>query len=103
MRIIMMKKKQNATGLAFALAVAILLPLGASAQGLFQLGVTEENYNDFGSTKKATGLFDYRGVQTTGVIDNQTFGQEVPMGSGIVVLLTASMGYAALKRKEEKQ
>ena len=99
----MKKKKQKATRLAVALVFTMLLSISASAQGLFQLGVSDECYYGFGGTEKAMGLFYYRGEQTTGVIDNQTFGQEVPMGSGVIVLLAAGMGYAALKRKEEKQ
>ena len=79
------------------------LPLGASAQGLFQRGVADEEYYGFGGTAYNQGMFGIRGTQTTGIIDNQTFGQEVPMGSGIIVLLAAGMGYAALKRKEDEQ
>ena len=90
--------------LSMALIVAMSLPISASAQeGLFDRGLSDEDYYGFGGTEKTTGVFGDRGVQTTGVIDNQIFGQDVPLGSGIIVLLAAGMGYAALRRKEDEQ
>ena len=53
--------------------------------------------------KETSGVFSHRNTQTTGVINNQIFGQSVPVGSGVFILLAASAGYAALKRKEEKK
>lgn len=84
------------------MAVALSLPIGVAAQGLFQRGVTDEIYYGLGGAEKTTGMFGNRGVQTTGIIDNQTFGQEVPLGSGIIVILAVGAGYAVLRRKEEK-
>jgi len=40
---------------------------------------------------------------TEGIINNQTFGQDVPLGSGLVLLMAAGTGYALLKRKEDEQ
>ena len=80
----------------------MLLPLGASAQdGLFNRGVSDEAYYGYGgaSSKSFIGNRD----ATTGVINNQIFGQPVPMGSGLVILLAAGAGYAALKRKEDEK
>ena len=79
-------------------------PVGAFAQeGLFQHGVANEPSNSYiGSTEK-TGFLGYRNEQATGTIDNQIFGQPVPLGSGLVILLAAGAGYAALKRKEDEQ
>ena len=95
-----MKKKSIV--LAFILALA--LPISITAQGgIFQRGIADEEYYGYGGTEKTTGIFDNRGVQPTGIIDNQTFGQDVPMGGGIIVLLAAGAGYSALKRKEEQQ
>ena len=86
------------------LAMLVALPIGASAQeGLFQRGVSDETYYGFGGTEKTTGVFGDRGVQTTGVIDNQIFGQDVPLGSGMIILLAAGAGYAALKKKEDEK
>lgn len=89
--------------LSMAMLVALSLPLGASAQeGLFNRGVSDEAYYGFGGSKNSTSLIGNRDA-TTGVINNQIFGQEVPMGSGVLILLAAGMGYAALKRKEDEQ
>ena len=101
-----MKKQTKKKGKALVLSLAMLvaLPIGASAQeGLFNRGLSDEDYYGFGGTEKTTGVFGDRGVQTTGIIDNQIFGQDVPLGSGIIVLLAAGMGYAALRRKEDEQ
>ena len=101
-----MKKpiKKKATVLSMAMAFALAIPLGASAQeGLFQRGVSDESYYGFGNTKDNTGFLGNRNTQTTGVINNQIFGQPVPLGSGMIILLAAGAGYAALKRKEEEK
>ena len=84
--------------------MALAFPLGASAQdGLFQRGTTDEAYYGFGGSTDKSGLLGNRNRQTTGVINNQVFGQPVPLGSGIFVLLAAGAGYAALKRKEDEK
>lgn len=92
--------------LAFSLMVvaALLAPIGATAQeGLFQRGVSDEAYYGYGGKNEKTELLGHRNVQTTGTINNQIFGQTVPVGSGVIILLVAGASYAALKRKEDKQ
>ena len=101
MRNIKTKKRQENVRLVLAMVVALLLPIGASAQGLFQRGAANEE-RLIGDTEKTTGMLGNRSVETTGVINNQTFGQ-APLGSGALVLLAAGVGYAVLRRKEEKQ
>lgn len=97
-------KKRKALALSVAMMAAMSLSLGASAQeGLFQGGVSDEAYYGYGSANSKTELLGHRNVQTTGTIDNQIFGQPVPMGSGVIILLAAGAGYAALKRKEDEQ
>ena len=96
--------KRKAKVFSMALMVAMSLTLGASAQeGLFQRGVADEAYYGFGETNGKTELLGHRNVQTTGTINNQIFGQSVPVGSGVLILLAAGAGYAALKRKEDEQ
>ena len=100
-----MKKKimKKATVLSMAMAFAMAIPLGASAQeGLFQRGASDEAYYGYGGSKNNTGFIGNRDA-TTGVINNQIFGQPVPVGSGLVILLAAGAGYAILKRKEDEQ
>ena len=103
------KKLQVATML-----LVLSWPVGALAQGLFQRGVPDEVY--YGSDYNR-GLMQNRGVYETtstfanqtfganheGAFVNQTFGQNVPLGNGLFVLLTASVGYAAWSRKKKKQ
>ena len=51
-------------------------------------------------------LFGNRGAindNITGGITNVSFGQEVPLGGGIAIMLVAGLGYVALKKKEDKQ
>lgn len=99
------KEKTKAIVLSMAMTIALSVPLGVSAQegGLFQRGVSDETYYGAGSENGTSGVFGQRDGQTTGVINNQVFGQPVPLGSGLVILLAAGAGYAALKRKEDEK
>ena len=36
-----------------------------------------------------------------GNLNNQAFGQDVPLGSGLLILLGATVGYAIIKKKED--
>ena len=51
-------------------------------------------------------LFGNRGAindNITGGIINGSFGEEVPLGGGIAIMLVAGLGYVALKKKEDEQ
>lgn len=90
--------------LVLSLAMLAALPIGAFAQeGLFQRSMTDETYYGFGSYYDNCGLFGKRSAITMGTIDNQTFGQSVPLGSGVLLLVAAGAGYAILKRKEDEK
>lgn len=75
--------------------------------GLAAMTLTANNLN----AQNGGGLFgrgditesSNRDGETSFTVNSQDFGQNVPMGSGIVILLAAGAGYAALKRKEEQQ
>ena len=41
-------------------------------------------------------------VNMNGVIDNQVFGQDVPVGSGLLVMTAAGAGYALMRRKKHR-
>lgn len=98
------KKRQKTVKLALALTAMLLLSMGAFAQeGLFSRRVSDEVYYGFNGAKENQGLFNQRNVETTGVINNQVFGQPVPLGSGVILLLGAGAGYAILKRKEDEK
>lgn len=94
------------------MAVLSLLPVEILAQdGLFRRGVADEanigNGNINGlmgrSESSVGGYFTGQGFgATNGNITGQTFG--APLGSGLFFLLTAGIGYSALKsRKTQKQ
>ena len=96
--------KRKVTVLSLAMMLAMALPTGASAQeGLFQRGTSDESFYGYGSAKEATGMLGNRSVEATGQINNQVFGQPVPLGSGVLLLLSVSAGYAILKRKEDEK
>ncbi len=99
-----MKECRKTKAIVLSMAMALALPIGAIAQeGLFQRGVADEAYYGFGGTNGKTELLGHRSVGTQDTINNQTFGQPVPVGSGVLILLVAGAGYAILKRKEDKQ
>ena len=106
MRNIKTQKKLKAIALLFAL----LLPMSILAQeGLFQRGMAD------GNADKQTGLLR-DGEATTSLsnqtfgnpiggsdLTNQTFGMETPLGSGLLVMLMASAGYAASKTNKKNK
>jgi hypothetical protein len=93
-----------------ALLLALSLPIGVLAQsGLFLRGDTE------GNADKQTGLL--RNGEATSSLSNQTFGNpisgsdltnqtfgvETPLGSGLLVMLMATAGYAASKTNKKNK
>lgn len=93
-----------------AMTVALFVPMVATAQGgLFQRGPTRESDQVVTLTNQHFGHYvdgDNVTNQPFGHyvegdnITNQTFG--VPLGSGLLILLTASVGYAITKIKNNK-
>ena len=49
------------------------------------------------------GLFVPMETDSEGDISNYGIGEEVPLGSGIALLIGAGLGYAVLKKKEDEQ
>ena len=112
--------------LSMLLAVGMLLPASSFAQsveaetggGLLGFGkifgsdgfLFDENLNEepieeegFGSNSGLFGKGRAINDNISGGITNGDFGEEVPLGSGLVILLGAGLGYVALKKKEDKQ
>ena len=84
--------------LVLAMAAGLFLSASLSAQeqnnrqgGLFGHENTTE------STER--GLMNRSTV--SGGLDNQAFGQNVPVGSGLLILFGAAAGYAIIKKKED--
>ncbi len=56
--------------------------------------------------ENAVEITETRGLMNrsvaTGNLNNQAFGQDVPLGSGLLILLGATVGYAIIKKKEDR-
>jgi hypothetical protein len=71
--------------------------LNAQNRGLFGLGGSSADYE-----YSSRGLTDVYINSDTGTgIQNDSFG--APLGSGLMILLGAGLGYVALKKKEDQQ
>ena len=92
--------------LSLGLAAGMMLPASASAQGVF--GDMLDNYyaekeaqSSQGGGALLRGNDDPVQVSTSGSFYNEEFG--APLGSGVLLLLAAGIGYATLKKKEDEQ
>ena len=92
------KKSLTTLAVSMAMAALVLLPLHMNAQydenrfGLQEWGQTSLlGKEGTGSREQGEG-FD---------ITNDGFGNNAPIGSGIVILIGAGLGYVALKKKED--
>lgn len=93
--------KRKAILLSLMMAVFLLTPIFSNAQtgGLFGYGKYDNSYdNSYGETNR--GIMNINDSGETGIV-NQTFGEPVPIGSGVAVLLIAGAGYMFLKKKED--
>ena len=97
-----MTKKNSLKAIALSLGLAaMLLPannLAAQDGGLFCRGASADN-----ETSNTRGLININ-FNTEDDITNGNFGdQPAPLGSGLVLLIGAGLGYVALKKKEDEQ
>lgn len=93
------KRKKKALALSMMLTMGLMSPLTTNAQqyyggnfGLFGRGDNAENGNRDGGMEWSGG----------GMIAQDPT-QEAPLGSELFIFMAAGVGYAALKRKEDKQ
>ena len=86
-----MKKttKIKALALMTMMTIGMVLPMTMNAQDGFFRGGDEL------ITRDETP------IEVTGGITNQQFGQETPVGSGLLIMVAAGAGYALLKKKED--
>lgn len=89
------RKKMKAIMLSMVMATTLLSTTNLNAQyygnrGLFGRGDDAENGNR-----------NYNSLEIT--VNTQDFGQDVPLEGGVVILIGVSIGYVALKRKENEQ
>ena len=96
------KRKLKALVLSTAMAALMLLAIPtANAQGkpggLF--GGSSQTETCKQGMLRSTGV----DINTNGGLLNDDFGEEEPLGSGLVILIGAGLGYVTLKKKEDKQ
>lgn len=104
----MNKLKKKTLLLTLALLAGLLLPLTMNAQyredqfGLQEWGQTSLMGRQGGGGDDGLSLQGF-GENQNG-LSLQNFGEDTPLGSGWLVLMTAGVGYAAMKtRKNKKQ
>lgn len=101
----MNKNFRKAIVLSMALSALLALPTTTFAQrekqgGLFGTDPAAKNVQSGGMLNQGIN----RDASVTGEgITNYGLGETVPVGSGIVILLGAGLGYVALKKKEDEQ
>ena len=90
---------------AFVLSLglaALMAPATLNAQ--INRGLLNNPYKD--NSNKNHGMLNQQGNRSGGVEINvitQGFEEPAPLGSGIVILIGAGLGYVALKKKEDEQ
>ena len=98
----MKTKKMNLKTIVLSLGLAaMMLPANAMAQGTSKRPGGLFGFNDL---FVAEGLFQTKGEEEELDlnVEIQPF-EEVPLSSGIVILIGAGLGYVALKKKEDEQ
>lgn len=85
-----MKKQKNLKTILLTLMLLVVVaPMAAFAQSDGFFRGNNDNYQN-------------RDGETSFTVNTQDFGQEVPLGSGIVILLAAGTGYVALRKNGRK-
>ena len=97
-------KKLKTIALSLGLAAAMLPVANVSAQGVFG-DMLDNYYAEKEAQSSQGGGALLRGSETRSgegySITNSGIGETVPLGSGIVILLGAGLGYVAFKKKED--
>jgi len=99
--------KRNLKTIMFSLGLAtgMMLPASASAQGVFG-DMLDNYYSEKESSSNSGPLLrvDHTINDGGNGFSIETFGQnDAPLGSGLVILIGAGLGYVALKKKEDEQ
>ena len=101
----MNKLNLKATVLSLGLAAGMMLPASASAQGVFG-DMLDNYYAEKEQSNQSSGMMLRGSGDRSGEsfsFTNGNFGESdpAPLGSGLVILLGAGLGYVALKKKED--
>jgi hypothetical protein len=89
-----------------AVMLALSLPFSVWAQGLFQRGDgdIEQNSGLLRNGEASVMMTNQAFGNPNGSdLTNQTFGNSAPIGSGLLVMLLAGAGYAAMKTKKKNK
>ena len=93
----MRKVKKKALVFSMALAAGLLMPMTMNAQSDGSRGIFDRGFE--ASESNRGGGMEWQGGGM--IAQNPT--EEAPLSGGLVLLMAAGAGYAALKRKEDKQ
>ena len=96
------KKSLTTLAVSMAMAALVLLPLHMNAQyDENRFGLQEWGQTSLLGKQGTGGTRDGESFDIT----NGNFGETdpAPLGSGIAILIGAGLGYAAFKKKEDKQ
>lgn len=85
------QKTLKALVLTAAMAFGMLMPTTMNAQSDEFFRGSDEVMNR-----------ESEAISVTGGITNQQFGQETPLGSGLLIMVAAGAGYAMARRKRQK-
>ena len=90
------QRKRKAIVLSLGLAALMLTANNLNAQSGGSRGIFDRGFEASESTRDGGGM-EWQG----GGMTPQNPTEEAPLGSGLMLLMAAGAGYAALKRKEE--
>lgn len=95
------KTKMKSVVFAVAMSVGLLSSMTTLAQsdGFFRGGGDYMNRDGSGPSGDIVNqVFGDNGGNT---VTNQSFGEEAPLGSGLLIMIAAGAGYTVLKRKRK--
>lgn len=103
----MKNSKHTMKTLVFSLVLAALtltannmIAQNDGSRGLFGMGGSSADLEYSGGSLMKVGTPN---IDDGGGMTNETFGETTPLGSGLMILLGAGLGYVALKKKEDEQ
>lgn len=98
--------KKTMKTIVFSLVLAALTltanNLNAQDRGLFGMGKSSAD-NNYSTSQSLMSKGSPVEINDEGGISNYGIGEEVPMGSGLLILSLAGAGYAALRRKRSRK
>ena len=95
-----MNKSKTLKAIALSLGLAAMMaPATMNAQ--INHGLLQNPYKT--ESNKNHSMLKQNRESESFTISNGNFNEQAPLGGGIAILLAAGLGYASLKKKEDKQ